>query len=71
VAYAKSKGLGNEYLYMDYASQFQAVVPSYNATNHTKLVSIAGKYDPTGVFQRLQPVYFKLNGAPASGASLS
>lgn len=50
---------------MNYASQFQDVVPSYNATNHARLVSIAEKYDPDGVFQRLQPGYFKLNGAPA------
>lgn len=57
--------MDNEYLYMNYASQFQDVVPSYNATNHARLVSIAEKYDPDGVFQRLQPGYFKLNGAPA------
>lgn len=69
-AYAKTKGLANEYLYMNYASQFQDVVPSYNTTNHAKLVSIAEKYDPAGVFQTHQPGYFKLNSAPA-GSTIS
>lgn len=64
VAYAQSNGWYNEYLYMNYASQFQDVVPSYGSANHARLVQIAQKYDPTGVFQTLQPGYFKLNGAP-------
>jgi hypothetical protein len=66
VAKAKSLGLDNPYLYMNYASQFQSVVPSYGAANHAKLVSTANKYDPDGVFQTLQPGYFKLNGPPSS-----
>ena len=57
-------GLANPYLYMNYASQFQDVVPSYGAANYAKLVATAKKYDPTGVFQTLEPGYFKLNGAP-------
>ena len=65
VAFAKSKGLDNEYLYMNYASQYQSVIPSYGATNHAKLRAIAEKYDPKGVFQRLSPGYFKLDGAPS------
>lgn len=64
VAEAESRGLAVDYIYMNYASQFQAVVPSYGATNQAKLKSIAKKYDPTGVFQELQPGYFKLDGAP-------
>ena len=66
VAKAKSLGLDFPYLYMNYASQFQSVVPSYGAANYAKLVSIAKKYDPDAVFQTLQPGYFKLNGAPSS-----
>jgi len=66
VAQARAWGLDIRYLYMNYASQFQDVVPSYNATNHARLVSIAEKYDPTGVFQKLQPGYFKLSSAPSS-----
>lgn len=64
IAEAKSRGLAVDYIYMNYASQFQAVVPSYGTTNQGKLKAIAKKYDPTGVFQDLQPGYFKLDGAP-------
>jgi hypothetical protein len=69
VAKAKALGLDNPFIYMNYASQFQSVVPSYGATNHAKLVNTAIKYDPDGVFQTLQPGYFKLNGAPSSTIS--
>ncbi|KAK5135908.1 hypothetical protein LTR08_004366 [Meristemomyces frigidus] len=65
VEYAKAKGLDHEYLYMNYASQYQNVVPSYNATNQARLAAVAKTYDPTGVFQTLQPGHFKLSGAPA------
>jgi hypothetical protein len=64
VTFAKSKGLANEYLYMNYASQYQNVIPSYNATNQARLKAIAKKYDPARVFQTLSPGYFKLDGAP-------
>ncbi|ETN43880.1 uncharacterized protein HMPREF1541_11011 [Cyphellophora europaea CBS 101466] len=66
-AAAKSRNAYRDYLYMNYASQFQAVVPSYGAANQQRLKQVATKYDPTGVYQRLQPGYFKLDGAPASG----
>ncbi|OAL37816.1 hypothetical protein AYO20_02993 [Fonsecaea nubica] len=65
VALAQSMGLFEDYIYMNYASQFQDVVSSYGAANKAKLQSIAGKYDATGVFQTLQPGYFKLNGPPS------
>jgi hypothetical protein len=60
---AERRGRVNGYLYMNYASQFQDVIASYGESTE-KLKSIARKYDPTGVFQRLQPGYFKLNGPP-------
>ncbi|RVX75582.1 hypothetical protein B0A52_00935 [Exophiala mesophila] len=66
-ALAKQRNLYEDYLYMNYASQFQAVIPSYGSSNQQKLKQIATKYDPTGVYQNLQPGYFKLNGAPSSG----
>ncbi|KIX97936.1 uncharacterized protein Z520_06014 [Fonsecaea multimorphosa CBS 102226] len=65
VALAQSMGLYEDYIYMNYASQFQDVIASYGSTNKAKLESIAAKYDPTGVFQTLQPGYFKLNGPPS------
>ncbi|ODH21309.1 hypothetical protein ACO22_05682 [Paracoccidioides brasiliensis] len=61
---AQSSGKLNKYIYMNYASQFQAVVESYGAVNHHRLLDVARRYDPFRVFQRLQPGYFKLNGAP-------
>lgn len=64
---AKSRNCYRDYRYMNYASQFQAVIPSYGAANQQRLKQVAAKYDPTGVYQRLQPGYFKLDGAPASG----
>lgn len=68
VARAKARsaelGLDNEYIYMNYASQFQDVISSYGAENKARLASIARKYDPDGVFQNLEPGYFKLYGSP-------
>ena len=66
IAYAKANGLYDEYLYMNYASQFQDVIGSYGSANKARLVQIGKKYDPTGVFQDLVPGGFKLDGAPAS-----
>ncbi|KAK9427673.1 hypothetical protein V1505DRAFT_21194 [Lipomyces doorenjongii] len=68
VAQAKAWDLDFDYLYMNYASQFQDVIPSYGKRNSKRLASIAKKYDPQEVFQKLQPGYFKLHGAPASTA---
>jgi FAD/FMN-containing dehydrogenase len=61
---AAKKDLNYDYIYMNYASPYQDVIASYGAANKQKLKSISGVYDPTGVFQRLQPGYFKLEGAP-------
>ncbi|PWY85028.1 FAD binding domain protein [Aspergillus heteromorphus CBS 117.55] len=62
---AKARGLGNEYLYMNYASQYQSVAPSYGTANHARLQAVSQKYDPLQVFQNLQPGYFKLDGKVA------
>lgn len=53
----------NDYLYMNYASQYQDVIGSYGASAE-KLKSVAKKYDPKEGFQKLQPGYFKLDGPP-------
>ena len=57
---AKELGLHHRYLYMNYASQFQDPIRGYGDKNAARLKEIAKKYDPDGVFQRLQPGYFKL-----------
>jgi hypothetical protein len=63
-AEAKSRGLYNRYIYMNYAGPYQNVVPGYGEANLAKLKSIAKKYDPSEVFQKLQPGGYKLEGAP-------
>ncbi|KFY02771.1 hypothetical protein O988_01920 [Pseudogymnoascus sp. VKM F-3808] len=59
-AAAHAAGLGNAYLYQNYASAEQDVFTSYGAKNLAKLKAISKKYDPTGVWQKLQPGYFKV-----------
>lgn len=61
-------GVQNDWVYMNYASQFQDVVASYGEANKKKLKSVAAKYDPKEVFQTLQPGYFKLDRAPKPDA---
>lgn len=60
VAAAKAKGLDHPYLYQNYAALQQDVFPSYGKENLAKLRATRQKYDPTGVWQKLQPGYFKL-----------
>lgn len=50
---------------VNHASKFQDPIASYGKENKARLQRIAAEYDPTGVYQTLQPGYFKLNGAPA------
>jgi FAD/FMN-containing dehydrogenase len=61
---AGRRGLKSEYIYMNYGSPWQDVVEGYGQENKKRLKEISRKYDPTGVYQRLQPGYFKLEGAP-------
>lgn len=68
-AEAISHGVQNDYVYMNYGSQFQDVIKSYGPDNKAKLKSIASKYDPKQVFQTLQPGYFKLDRAPVANST--
>jgi hypothetical protein len=63
-AAATKIGKQNDYIYMNYGGVFEDVIASYGAANKARLKSIAAKYDPQGVFQILQPGYFKLDRAP-------
>ena len=63
-AAAKELGVQNDYIYMNYASPFEDVIASYGAANAAKLKKIGSQFDPTGVFQKLQPGHFKLDHAP-------
>lgn len=64
-AEAKRRNLDNDFLYLNYASEFQDPIGSYGKKNKEKLIQISKKYDPKQVFQYLQPGGFKLvKGAP-------
>lgn len=62
VAVAKEMGLDNRYIYQNYGSSDQDVFAGYGEENLAKLRAVSRKYDPKGVFQKLQPGYFKLGG---------
>lgn len=61
---ARELGAYNDYMYMPYSSPYQPVVSGYGAANVARLKAVSRKYDPHGVFLKLQPGYFKLDGAP-------
>jgi len=63
-ALSKERGLNNGYIYMPCASGYQTVMPGYGSKNQQRLKDVARKYDPSGVFQKLQPGWFKLDGSP-------
>lgn len=60
-AMAKSRGLDNRYIYQNYAYIEQDVFNGYGEANKDRLIRISTKYDPAGVFENLQPGYFKLS----------
>lgn len=60
VAAAKTLGVDNKYIYQNYAAKGQDVFAGYGETNQRRLIEISKRYDPKGVFQKLQPGYFKL-----------
>ncbi|KAL5340068.1 hypothetical protein BJX70DRAFT_397084 [Aspergillus crustosus] len=66
VGEAGSRGVDNDFIYMNYASGFQDVISSYGDASKARLQDIASRYDPQGVYQTLQPGYFKLTHGPVS-----
>ena len=64
-AEAKKSNLDNDFVYLNYASEFQDPISSYGKENKERLIRVSKKYDPKQVFQYLQPGGFKLvKGAP-------
>ncbi|KAL4798062.1 hypothetical protein BDV19DRAFT_397325 [Aspergillus venezuelensis] len=51
---AKKEGLLLEYKYVNYAARDQNALAGYGPSNLERLWGVARKYDPEGVFQRLQ-----------------
>lgn len=49
-----------DFIYLNYAMDWQDVIRSYGAENVAKLQAVSKKYDPNGVFQRKVPGGFKL-----------
>ncbi|KAL2831968.1 hypothetical protein BJY01DRAFT_226223 [Aspergillus pseudoustus] len=60
IAIAKERGLYHPFIYQNYAGPRQDVFAGYGAENRAKLAEIQRKYDPEGVFTKLQPGYFKV-----------
>lgn len=60
VTAAKKLGVDNRFVYQNYAAQGQDVFAGYGEANRQRLIEISEKYDPKGIFQKLQPGYFKL-----------
>jgi hypothetical protein len=60
VAAAKMAGLDVPFIYQNYATMNQDVFRGYGEENLLRLLEIHEKYDPKGIFTRLQPGYFKL-----------
>jgi hypothetical protein len=66
---AGKRDLDNDFVYLNYASEFQDPIGGYGAENKARLQSISKKYDPAQVFQVLQPGGFKVSkGAPNPNA---
>lgn len=60
ITVAEKLGVANKYIYQNYAAKDQDVLAGYGEVNRQRLIKISEKYDPKGVFQKLQPGYFKL-----------
>lgn len=57
---AVEKGVDHSYIYQNYASAEQRIFEGYGEESLARLRSISRAWDPEGLFQKLQPGYFKL-----------
>jgi hypothetical protein len=60
VALGKEMGLHHPYIYQNYAAKDQDVFEGYGSKNRNRLREIQKKYDPEGIFSRLNPGYSKV-----------
>jgi hypothetical protein len=67
--YARSLGLGSDFLYLNYAAHYQDPLNGYGADNVERLREAASRYDPIGVFQTQVPGGFKISRTGAGGGS--
>jgi len=62
-AAARQMGLARStFRYANYANYMQRPLDSYGVASRRFLDAVAKRYDPRGVFQRLVPGGFKLDG---------
>lgn len=59
--YAKSEGLGVDWIYVNYADPSQDALGSYGEGNVRFLREVAGKFDPEGLFQKRMRSGFKIS----------
>lgn len=62
-AAAKKLGTNDDFVYLNFAGGFQNPLQSYGSESLEFMRSVAQKYDPSGVFQKLVPGGFKLDNA--------
>ncbi|KAJ4355656.1 uncharacterized protein N0V89_003676 [Didymosphaeria variabile] len=60
IALAKDQGVYNEWVYLNYASQWQDPIAAYGASEVSFLKSVSKEYDPQGISQKAVPGGFKL-----------
>ena len=58
---AKAKSLFNEWVYLNYAADFQDPMGGYGSTIRSRFKAVSQKYDPLQVFQKNVPGGFKLH----------
>jgi hypothetical protein len=61
VALEKQLGIFNEFVYLNYAAQWEDPIAGYGEQNVQFLKSVSKRYDPQGVFQKAVPGGFKLS----------
>lgn len=59
-ALEQQKGLFNEFIYLNYAAQWQDPISAYGTASVEFLKSVSRRYDPGGLFQKGVPGGFKL-----------
>lgn len=59
-ALAEREGLLHRWMYPNYATKGQDVYAGFGEENRRKMKEVQRKYDPEGIFDRLQPGYFKV-----------
>lgn len=62
-------GVNHRVIYLNYVSHFQDPVSGYGPESKARLLVVSKKCDPHGVFQTLQPAYFKLDKGPLESIS--